>query len=301
MQINQITSQIIQDATQLNLLDSIKFSSLGLADSKHSSEILTFIESEKYIQVINNNTCIKGVFCSQEISELKQFRDDILLIIVDDPKWYFFSLVDFQGKKIKREKTFIHKNTYISPSATIAEYGVHIGSNCTIEPNVVIMEGVFIEENVTIRAGTVIGCNGFEFKDTSRGRISVCHDGIVQIKNNVEIGGNCFIGKGFSYRPTILGQWTKLDALVHYAHGSQCGEYCLIAAQAMIAGNVTIGNHVWIGPSASISNRIILGDKCFVTLGSVVTKHVKENETVTGNFAIPHNTFIKTLKKNLNA
>ena len=76
MQINQITSQIIQDATQLNLLDSIKFSSLGLADSKHSSEILTFIESEKYIQVINNNTCIKGVFCSQEISELKQFRTE---------------------------------------------------------------------------------------------------------------------------------------------------------------------------------------------------------------------------------
>jgi UDP-3-O-[3-hydroxymyristoyl] glucosamine N-acyltransferase len=35
---------------------------------------------------------------------------------------------------------------------------------------------------------------------------------------------------------TIIGESTKLDAFVHYAHGVQCGKECLIVAHAMIGG-----------------------------------------------------------------
>jgi aspartate/methionine/tyrosine aminotransferase len=58
-------------------------------------------------------------------------------------------------------------------------------------------------------------------------------------------------------------------------------------------GNVDIGNSVWVGPSAVITNRIVLEDNCFITLGAVVTRSVKKGETVTGNFAIPHEKFRK--------
>ena len=36
-----------------------------------------------------------------------------------------------------------------------------------------------------------------------------------------------------------------------------------------------------------------------VSLGSVVTKNVEENETVTGNFAIEHGKFIEKLKEDI--
>jgi len=64
----------------------------------------------------------------------------------------------------------------------------------------------------------------------------------------------------------------------------------------MISGNVRVGNDVWIGPSAAISNGITIGDNCWVSLGSVVTKDVQAGSRVSGNFAIDHEKFIQFIK-----
>jgi len=47
----------------------------------------------------------------------------------------------------------------------------------------------------------------------------------------------------------------------------------------------------------SVKNGLILGENSKVSMGAVVTKDVKDNEVVTGNFAIPHKQFIENLKK----
>lgn len=293
----QITSQLVFEATQLKLKDDFIFDGVALLATTEGDNLLSFIENKKYIASLNARLNIKGIFCTQEIADTQQVRDDIKLFIVDEPKWYFFSIISYFGKNKIRTSSVIDPSAIIHPTAFISPVGVKIGKNCNIGPNVTILPDVTIMDNVLVRSGVVIGEDGFEHKKTSKGILSVAHDGEVLVENNVEIGANCHIAKGFSYRKTIIGAWTKLDALIHYAHGVQCGEQCLIAAKAMIAGNVSIGNNVWIGPASVISNRIKLYDNSYVTLGSVVVGDVAEGVTVTGNFAVPHMKFLRNFKR----
>lgn len=290
----KITSDLIKDVFGL-ITNNIDVDVLGVVDTQTASSILTFLDNGKYVRQINRNMAIKATFV--KVDDADSLRSDIEKIVVDDPKWYFFSLMSEIAHRRKRHVTKISEAAIIHESAQIAEYGVVIADNVTIEPGVVVLPDVTIGAGATIRAGAVIGAEGFEHKRTSRGMLSVVHDGVVVIKCRAEIGPNNTVIKGFGYRPTIIGEDTKLDALVHYAHGVQSGARCLIAANAMLAGHVTLGNDVWIGPSASISNRIMVGDNAFVTLGAVVVKDVNAGETVSGNFAVPHRLFMKNMVK----
>lgn len=295
----KITNDVVLQATHQLFQNMFDYDDVGLLVTTSENNLLSFIEDQKYVPQLNSNNSIKGIFCTQEIASSGLIRADIDLIVVDEPKWFFFSIVDYLAKNQERQTTIIDSSSEISSQAYISPVGVKIGKNCQIDPNVTILSDVTIGDNVIIRAGSVLGTDGFEHKKTSHGILSVAHNGEVIIHDNVEIGANSHVAKGFSYRPTIIGESTKLDAFVHYAHGVQCGKECLIVAHAMIGGNVDIGNKVWIGPSAVITNRIVLEDNCFITLGAVVTRGVKQGETVTGNFAIPHQKFLKNFKRSL--
>jgi len=65
----------------------------------------------------------------------------------------------------------------------------------------------------------------------------------------------------------------------------------------MIAGSVSLQDDVWIGPNATITPQLKISSNGFISLGSVVTKNVKANEHVTGNFAIHHKRFIQSFKR----
>ncbi|WP_203363285.1 DapH/DapD/GlmU-related protein [Bacillus sp. REN10] len=278
----------------------VHFDLLGLVDS-NKSNTLTFIDNKRFLHTLVNNKNISAVFVTQELAnEVQQKNSSIQLIICEDPRYSFYFLYNHISKKeYKKEYNVIDNTASIHDTVHIAEYNVRIGKNVIIEPNVTILSDVVIKENSIIRAGTIIGSEGFEHKRTTKGILSVFHDGKVIIDSNVEIGANTCIDKGFSFRKTLIGKNTKIDNLVHIAHGVQIGDNCLIAASSMIAGSVTIQNDVWIGPNSSISNNINIGHNSFITIGSVVTRDVSENQQVTGNFAIPHNQFLNNFKKTL--
>ncbi|AZP73112.1 UDP-3-O-(3-hydroxymyristoyl) glucosamine N-acyltransferase [Pseudomonas poae] len=291
-----IDSNLLKLATGLNSY-GISVDGAGTADSQFFNTILTFIEDHKYASIINKNEKIKAVFV--RLKDQHVLDDRIDKIIVDDPKWYFFTLVNYLSLIKERSASVVSDLARIHSSAVISSQGVIIEDDVIIEAGVVVLDDVLIKRGAVIRAGAVIGVNGFEHKRTSRGMLTVGHDGGVVIGEYAEVGPNCTVVKGFSYRNTIIGRDTKLDGLVHYAHGVQSGERCLIAASAMLAGNVTLGHDVWVGPGSAISNRLSLGDKAFVTIGAVVVRDVAAGEKVTGNFAIPHLKFIKNLMRSL--
>lgn len=288
-----INSQLLYEATGLHT-GEFEVAGLGVASSRSFSSHLSFIADVRYLADANNNNCLKAAFITPELSSL--LRSDIYCIQVDDPRWYFFSLVNYLSKNKPRKASSISESSKVHKTAYIAEVGVIIEDDVLVEPNVTIMEDVTIRKGAVIRAGAVLGVDGYEHKRTSRGILSVSHDGQVIVEENVEVGVNCNIAKGFAYRDTIIGAGTKLDALVHYAHGVQCGTNCMLVASSMIGGNVTLGDNVWVGPNATISNRVVVGNDAFITLGSVVVKDVGDGEKVTGNFAIPHLRFIRNLK-----
>ena len=70
----------------------------------------------------------------------------------------------------------------------------------------------------------------------------------------------------------------------------------MIAANAVIAGAAVLGERVGVGPSASISNGLSVGDDACVTLGAVVTAAVPAGARVSGNFAVDHERFLSFLR-----
>ena len=70
------------------------------------------------------------------------------------------------------------------------------------------------------------------------------------------------------------------------------GQRCLIATSACVCGSAEIGNDVWIGPNATVSSEVKIGDRARITIGAVAVSDVDADMTVTGNFAVPHDLFL---------
>jgi UDP-3-O-[3-hydroxymyristoyl] glucosamine N-acyltransferase len=120
--------------------------------------------------------------------------------------------------------------------------------------------------------------------------------GSLLIDENVEIQNNCCVDKGI-FGITYLGKNVKLDNLVHVGHDVIISKNVFLTAGVILAGRVKIKDNSYLGPNCTIKNGLVLGKNSKISMGSVVTKNVNDNETVTGNFAIPHEQFIKNLKK----
>ena len=270
--------------------------SLGLV--AHSEpNMLTFVDDERFLEQAASNPNVSAMFISEKLAEeLGSTR--IVKIICDDPRFCFFTLWNYVGKAgYQKKPSIVHPTASVDDKASVAEYNVEIGKNVVIEPNATILPDVVIGDNCVIRAGAVLGSEGYEHKRTSRGIVSVFHDGKVILGKNVEIGANSCLDKGFRYRSTQIGDFTKIDNLVQISHCVHIGRNCFVIAGSVISGTVTLMDDVWIGPNAVTAPHITIGDAGFVTLGSVVTQSVKERECVTGNFAIPHKKFLLNLKK----
>ena len=269
---------------------------LALVNS-NLNNTLSFIDDKRYLKQLNQNLNITGVITTKEISN---HIIDKKIYVVEDPRYTFFSLQNNFAESIMKSRRFeskidvtakIHKKSFIN------NHNVIIGKNTVIEPNVTILSDVEIGDDSIIRSGAVIGTEGFEYKKTTKGILSVKHDGKVIIGDNVNIGSNSCISKGFSYRNTIIGNNSKIDNLVQISHCVQIGERCLLPASTMVAGSVTIEDDVWIGPGVNISSQLIIKSGSSITLGSVVMRNVLENQVVTGDWAIPHSQFLKNLQK----
>ncbi|NEU30246.1 UDP-3-O-(3-hydroxymyristoyl)glucosamine N-acyltransferase [bacterium LRH843] len=231
---------------------------------------------------------------------------DLIFIKVDNPRLVFAKLMEHfivneRNTKIENtvemgENSAIGKNVYIGHYTVIGD-NVRIGDNTIIHSHVTLNQNTSIGCDCLIHSGVVIGSDGFGFeKDEDGSYYKFPHIGSVVIKDNVEIGSNTCIDRGV-LEDTIVCSNTKIDNLVHIAHGCNIGENCLITAKVNITGSVSIGNNVWIGPNSTISDHVIIEDDAFISLGSVVVKNVSKGEKVTGNFAIPHNDFMKKFVK----
>lgn len=289
-----VTSELVNSLFDLDV-EFTPFNGLGDTTSNHASRILTYTRDIQYVSTINSNENIAGVICGPDIADA--ISDRIQKIVHPDPTYVFFTLVDHFGKKIGRGAETHSETALPKENVSIAAFDIYIGKNVLIEPNVVILPGVIIQDNVILRAGAVVGLDTFQHQRTSMGMVSPQHDGYLTLASGVEVGANSTLCRGFSYRGTCIGEGTKLDAQVYIAHGVSIGKENIICAGARIMGHTTIGDYNFIGPASVISNRLTIGDRNKISLGAVVTKDLSDNERVTGNFAVPHEEFIRKLKQ----
>ncbi len=182
--------------------------------------------------------------------------------------------------EFKRPQDF-PKSCYVGPNVHVAD-DVEIGENVKLIGNIYIYSGVKIGNNVVIKPNAVIGGEGFEkeYDPTYDRTWHWPHMGGVTIEDGVQIGSNVCIDRGM-FKDTIIRRGAQLDNLIHVAHSVEIGENVRIVASTMIAGSVKIGDRSWIATSI-IKNGLILGEDCFIGLGSVVVKDIPAGKLAYG-------------------
>lgn len=113
--------------------------------------------------------------------------------------------------------------------------------------------------------------------------ISLVHKTAGFDKNTV-IGKGCILGirVGISCECRI-GDFTILQDECLVGHDTSIGDFCQFHARAFVAGRVSIGNEVHVGPYALIHPDKKIGDGATVGAGSFVIRNVKSFSTVYGN------------------
>jgi UDP-3-O-[3-hydroxymyristoyl] glucosamine N-acyltransferase len=278
-----IDNDLLMNASGLKLRQKINAKNLGYVDDD-LPDIVTFIDDERFIDAVNRSKNIHALFITRAISK-KISNKALTQIVVDDPRYYFFELFNYVNQKNYKEfKTRIDPTARVNLTAFIAENNVTIGKNVIVDPNVTIYPDVEIGDNSIIRASAVLGQHGYEYKKTKRGILSVFHTGKVVIGQNVEIRANTCIDKGlFPHRNTVVGDNTKINALVMIEHGVQIGKSCFILTCASISGSSTIGDNVWVSPNAAIINGTVVGDNAVIGMGAVVIRNVEAGAVMVGN------------------
>lgn len=280
------------------VLEDIEFDWLGLtAEEYEGKKVLTFLNDIKYLKEIEQNKTITGIITTEEVAKQLVNRDYGILV-VNNPKKEFFLL---HNKLVQENFYYSKKENKISSKAIISKKANIGKNNIVIEDNVIIEDGVTIYSNVTIKSGsiiksgTVLGADGFQYSKFGEEIIKVESIGELIVEENVVIQNNCVMDKGV-FDKTIIGKNSKIYNLVHIAHDSKIGEKTFVTAGVIVCGRVKVGKNSYLGPNCTIKNGLTLGENSKVSMGAVVTKNVGDNETVTGNFAIPHSKFLKLFK-----
>jgi UDP-3-O-[3-hydroxymyristoyl] glucosamine N-acyltransferase len=175
----------------------------------------------------------------------------------------------------------------VYPNAVIGP-GAHIGDDCVIHAHASIRERVVVGNRVILQNGAVLGSDGYGFARQKDGtHLKIPQHADVVIEDDVEIGANSTVDRP-AIGETRIRAGTKIDNLVHVAHGVTVGRRALLAAQVGIAGSTTIDDDVMVAGQSGITGHIEVGRGVKVGAKSAVLQSVNAGGFVTGIPAFEH-------------
>ncbi len=259
------------EATGINEINSVENGDIVFVD--HPKYYDKCLQSKASIIIINAN-----VDCP----------DGKALLVVENPFEAYDTIV-------KKYRPFEKQNDNISATASIdttsfvfpnvfVGHNVTIGKNCIIHPNVTIYNNTIIGNNVVIKANTTIGGDAFYYNGKKNREVwyTPMHScGQTIIENDVTIGSGCTIDKGVSGN-TIIGAGTKMDNLCHIGHETKLGKNCLIAANVVIGGCVTIEDGVTIWGGSIINKTLTIGKNAIILGRTGVVSSIEGGKTYWG-------------------
>jgi UDP-3-O-[3-hydroxymyristoyl] glucosamine N-acyltransferase len=134
----------------------------------------------------------------------------------------------------------------------------------------------------------VLGSDGYGFARQKDGtHLKIPQHADVVIEDDVEIGANSTVDRP-AIGETRIRAGTKIDNLVHVAHGVTVGRRALLAAQVGIAGSTTIDDDVMVAGQSGITGHIQVGRGVKVGAKSAVLQSVDPGGFVTGIPAFEH-------------
>lgn len=286
---------------QLRCVRDAEFDDLALLGAR-DGHVLVYAGDARALERLAKTSAAVAVVTTAALADA--VPSPLGLAIAERPEASFYDLhrwlhasSDFYWRDFA---TVIHSSARVHERAYVAPRSVRIGARVTVEPNATVLERVTLGEDTIVRAGAVLGGEGFEFKgpamrqgraaraewDYGTTNVAMPHAGSVEIGARVEIQANSTVDRSLFRLATRIDDDTKIDNLVHVAHSVRIGARCLIAAGATIAGSAVIGDGVWIGPHAVISSGVHLGDGVAIVIGSTITKDVAPGERVASDLHV---------------
>lgn len=212
------------------------------------------------------------------------------VVVTADPRALFIDLVNALAvtpgfeplSSLVKAGAGVHPQAAVHPSACI-EDGVSIGAGTSIAAGCVIKAGTSIGERVIVRENTVIGCVGIALYKTQDGRtLRFPHLAGIHIGHDTEIGANCVIPRG-AMSSGHIGNHAVIGNLCNIGHGANIGDKVWMSVGTLVGGNTRIGAGCTLGMGCTIRDNIHIGDGASIGMGSVVVKDVDAGTSVFGN------------------
>ncbi|MGF1521234.1 MAG: UDP-3-O-(3-hydroxymyristoyl)glucosamine N-acyltransferase [Leptolyngbyaceae cyanobacterium] len=285
-----------------------------------SATAISYIEGGRFKRCVNTTEAAALILPKDPMLQVQANERGIAWLSAKDPRLGFARAIALFYKPFKLSPG-IHPTAVMDPNVQVGagvaigahaviQSGVKIGADVCIHPNVVVYPEAVIGDRTVLHAncvihertrigadcvvhsGAAIGSEGFGFVPTASGWEKMEQSGITVLEDGVEIGCNSTVDRP-SVGITLIKRGTKLDNMVHIAHGCEVGEGVAMAAQVGIAGGVTIGNRVILAGQAGVSNQAHIGDGAIATAKAGVHKNVDPGEIVSGYPAVPHRVYLK--------
>ncbi|MGK7942906.1 MAG: UDP-3-O-(3-hydroxymyristoyl)glucosamine N-acyltransferase, partial [Microcystaceae cyanobacterium] len=248
---------------------------------------LSYIEGGKFAKMLDNTEASALILPNDPSLQAKANEKGICWLATSQPRLAFAYAIKLFYQPF-RPPAGIHPSAVIDPSAVLGqdisiganvviEAGVKLGDGVCIHPNVVVYPEVVIGDRTLLHAnctihersqigadcvihsGCVVGAEGFGFVPIPEGWFKMEQSGYVVLEDGVEMGCNSAVDRP-AVGETRIGKNTKIDNVVHVAHGCKIGENCVFAGQVGLAGGVTVGNRVILAGQVGIANQAKLGD-----------------------------------------
>ncbi len=317
MKLSDIAQRLQSDTTRLANDPDIQ----GVAAiDEATAGTLSYIEGEKFAGQIATTQATALILPMDEALQAAASDRHLAWISISNPRLAFAQAIALFYQPF-RPSPGIHPTAVIDSSATLGkdvaigahvviQAGVSLGDGVCIHPNVVIYPDVTVGDRTQLHAncvihertqigsgcvihsGAAIGSEGFGFVPTKEGWYKMEQSGRVVLEDTVEIGCNSAVDRP-AVGETRIKRNTKLDNLVHVAHGCQIGEACAMAAQVGLAGGVTVGNRVILAGQVGIANQVKIGDGAIATAQTGVHRDVEPGAIVSGYPAIPNKRWLK--------
>lgn len=168
----------------------------------------------------------------------------------------------------------IGEGVVVGASTIIGDH-VEVGSRTILKSKVTLYDRVRIGQSCLIHSGAVLGSDGFGFAHDGRAWVKMPHLGTVVVGDNVEIGANTTIDRGF-LEDTKIGNGVIIDNLVQVGHNVSIGAYTAIAACVAIAGSTSIGEYCLIGGGACIAGHLEITDRVSLTATTGVNHSINQ-------------------------
>lgn len=209
--------------------------------------------------------------------------------------YYHFSLDLAQNQA--KEKA---KRTYqtLANGAMLGE-NVRLGQGVVLEPFALVDHDCQLGDRVRIGTGavvrrarladavqvgphTVIGADGYNLVKVDGNTYSQPTLGSVEIGSAVVIGSQVVVAAGLA-GVTRIGDYSQVDSLCHIHHDCQIGKNVELCSSVTMGGFCQIADNSFIGIGCRLKNRLKIGSRVVIGMGSVLLSDLPDGVTAFGS------------------